>query len=45
MSRAAIAVIVLVPGPDQARAQAEGNAYFVREFPKLDYIKKATIAK
>ena len=31
------------PGPDQARAQAQGNAYFVREFPKLDYIKKATI--
>lgn len=30
-------------GPDQARAAAEGNAYFGREFPKLDYIKKATI--
>ena len=30
-------------GPDRGRDQAEGNAYFVREFPKLDYIKKATI--
>lgn len=32
-------------GPDQARAQAEGNAYFGREFPKLDFIRKATIEK
>jgi len=32
-------------GPDEGRAEAEGNAYFVREFPKLDYIKKATIEK
>lgn len=32
-------------GPDQSRAESEGNAYFVREFPKLDYIKKATIEK
>ena len=32
-------------GPAQDRAEAEGNAYFVREFPKLDYIKKATIER
>jgi peptidyl-prolyl cis-trans isomerase A (cyclophilin A) len=32
-------------GPAQDRAEAEGNAYFEREFPKLDYIKKATIEK
>jgi peptidyl-prolyl cis-trans isomerase A (cyclophilin A) len=32
-------------GPSQTRAEAEGNAYFEREFPKLDYIKKATIEK
>jgi peptidyl-prolyl cis-trans isomerase A (cyclophilin A) len=30
-------------GPDQGRTQQEGNAYLVREFGKLDYIKKATI--
>ena len=32
-------------GPAQDRAHAEGNAYFERDFPKLDYIKKATIEK
>lgn len=32
-------------GPDQARAEAEGNAYLAREFPMLDYIKKAIIEK
>jgi len=30
-------------GPDQQRIQAQGNAYLEREFPRLDYIKKATI--
>jgi peptidyl-prolyl cis-trans isomerase A (cyclophilin A) len=30
-------------GPEQARAQFEGNAYLTRFFPNLDYIKKATI--
>ena len=31
-------------GPDQGRLQAEGNAYLMKEFPKLDYVKKTTIA-
>ena len=30
--------------PDQGRITAEGNAYLAKEYPKLDYIKKATIA-
>lgn len=30
-------------GPDQGRIQAQGNAYLITDFPKLDYVKKATI--
>jgi peptidyl-prolyl cis-trans isomerase A (cyclophilin A) len=30
-------------GPDQNRIQREGNAYLTKDFPKLDFVKKATI--
>jgi peptidyl-prolyl cis-trans isomerase A (cyclophilin A) len=32
-------------GPAQDRIQREGNPYLTSQFPKLDYIKKATIVK
>jgi peptidyl-prolyl cis-trans isomerase A (cyclophilin A) len=32
-------------GPAQDRIRAEGNAYLERDFPKLDFIKKATLLK
>jgi peptidyl-prolyl cis-trans isomerase A (cyclophilin A) len=32
-------------GPDQQRTQGEGNAYLTKEFPRLDFIKAATIGK
>jgi peptidyl-prolyl cis-trans isomerase A (cyclophilin A) len=32
-------------GPDQGRLQSEGNAYLAKEFPRMDYIKKATIER
>ena len=32
-------------GPEQGRVQAEGNAYLTKDFPRMDYIKSATIGK
>jgi peptidyl-prolyl cis-trans isomerase A (cyclophilin A) len=30
-------------GPDQGRIQKEGNAYLGRDFPDLDWIRRAEI--
>lgn len=30
-------------GPEQGRVQMEGNAFLTKEFPKMDYVKKATL--
>jgi peptidyl-prolyl cis-trans isomerase A (cyclophilin A) len=32
-------------GPEQGKIQAEGNAYLNKDFPKLDFVRKATIEK
>jgi cyclophilin family peptidyl-prolyl cis-trans isomerase len=32
-------------GPDQSRIQNEGNAYLMKDFPRLDFVKKATIER
>jgi cyclophilin family peptidyl-prolyl cis-trans isomerase len=31
--------------PDQNSINSQGNAYLTKAFPKLDYVKSATIAK
>jgi hypothetical protein len=30
-------------GPDPSKIEVQGNAYLDAKFPRLDYIKKATI--
>src|SRR5262245_21217820 len=32
-------------GPNQGRLQSEGNAYLAKEYPNMDYVKHASIAK
>jgi peptidyl-prolyl cis-trans isomerase A (cyclophilin A) len=32
-------------GPEQGRIQAEGNAYLNKDFPRMDFVKKATIER
>jgi cyclophilin family peptidyl-prolyl cis-trans isomerase len=31
-------------GPNQGRMQSEGNAYLTKDFPNLDFVRKATIS-
>jgi len=33
------------PGPDAAKAEAQGNEYLVPHYPKLDFIKKVELLK
>jgi peptidyl-prolyl cis-trans isomerase A (cyclophilin A) len=32
-------------GPDQGRLQMEGNAYLTKDYPRMDFVKKATIER
>ena len=32
-------------GPDQGRLQMEGNTYLAKEYPRMDFVRKATIEK
>ena len=32
-------------GPDQGRLQMEGNAYLQKDYPRMDFVKKATIER
>jgi peptidyl-prolyl cis-trans isomerase A (cyclophilin A) len=32
-------------GPNQSRIQSEGNTYLSKDFPRMDYIRKATIER
>ncbi len=32
-------------GPDQSRIQQLGNAYLTKDFPRMDFVKKATIER
>ncbi len=32
-------------GPEQGRLQMQGNAYLMKSFPRMDYVKKATIVR
>ena len=32
-------------GPEQSKLQMEGNAYLAKGFPRMDYVKKATIVR
>jgi peptidyl-prolyl cis-trans isomerase A (cyclophilin A) len=32
-------------GPNQGRIQSEGNAYLTKDFPNLDFVRKATIGQ